>query len=111
MVACLSQGDTAFETLFAYPRVLRRHREGPLTEERAAYLSDLAAQCVAPATLIKQARCCLRVAIDLERWPADHCSDNDETRDGRPDYVAIFAGASHPSKKFGRLRNIVKFAT
>ena len=49
-----------FETLFTYPRVLRRHREGPLAEERAVYLSELAAQCVAPATLIKQARCCLR---------------------------------------------------
>ena len=54
-----------FETLFTYPRVLRRHREGPLAEERAAYLSELAAQCVAPATLIKQARCCLRVAVEL----------------------------------------------
>ena len=54
-----------FETLFTYPRVLRRHREGPLAEERAAYLSELAAQCVAPATLIKQAPCCLRVAVEL----------------------------------------------
>ena len=26
-----------FETLFTYPRVLRRHREAPLAEERAAY--------------------------------------------------------------------------
>ena len=67
-----------FETLFTYSRVLRRHREGPLAEERAAYLADLAAQCVAPATLIKKARCCLRVAVELERWPADHCFDNDE---------------------------------
>ena len=56
-----------FETLFTYPRVLRGHREGPLAEERAAYLSELAAQCVAPATLIKQARCCLRVAVELAR--------------------------------------------
>ena len=29
-----------FETLFTYPRVLRRHREGPLAEERAAYPRD-----------------------------------------------------------------------
>ena len=29
----------------------------------------------------------------------------------RPDYVAIFANASHPSEKFGRLRHIVKLAT
>ena len=83
-----------FETLFTYPRVLRRHREGPLTEERAAYLSELAAQCVAPATLIKQARCCLRVAVELERWPADHCFDNDEVREMASRYAAQCRAAS-----------------
>ena len=67
-----------FKTLFTYSRVLRRHREGPLAEERAAYLAVLAAHSVAPATLLKQARCCLRVAVELERWPADHCFDIDE---------------------------------
>ena len=56
-----------FEMLFTYPGVLRRHREGPLAEERAACLD----QCVAPATLIKQARCCLRVAVELAHWPPD----------------------------------------
>ena len=83
-----------FETLFIYPRVLRRHREGPLAEERAAYLSELAAQCVAPATLIKQARCCLRVAVELERWPADHCFDNDEVREMASRYAAQCRAAS-----------------
>ena len=82
------------ETLFTYPRVLRRHREGPLTEGRAAYLSELAAQCVAPATLIKQARCCLRVAVELERWPADHCFDNDEVREMASRYAAQCRAAS-----------------
>ena len=59
-----------FETLFTYSRVLRSQREGPLAEERAAYLIVLAAHSVAPATLLKQARCCLRVAVELERWSA-----------------------------------------
>ena len=83
-----------FETLFTYPRVLRRHREGPLAEERAVYLSELAAQCVAPATLIKQARCCLRVAVELERWPTDHCFDNDEVREMASRYAAQCRAAS-----------------
>ena len=77
-----------FETLFTYPRVLRRHREGPLAEERAAYLTELAARCVAPATLIKHARCCLRVAVELERWPADHRFDNAEVREMASRYAA-----------------------
>ncbi len=38
-----------FETLFTYPRVLRRHREGPLATDRAAYLSGLVAQGMAAA--------------------------------------------------------------
>ena len=38
-----------FETLFTYSRVLRRHRDGPLAEERAAYRAVLAAHSVAPA--------------------------------------------------------------
>ena len=77
-----------FETLFTYSRVLRRHREGPLAQERAAYLAVLAAHSVAPATLLKQARCCLRVAVELERWPADHCFDIDEVGDMASRYSA-----------------------
>ena len=77
-----------FETLFTYSRVLRRHREGPLAQERAAYLAVLAAHSVAPATLLKQARCCLRVAVELERWPADHCFDIDEVGEMASRYSA-----------------------
>ena len=77
-----------FETLFTYSRVLRRHREGPLAEERAAYLAVLAAHSVAPATLLKQVRCCLRVAVELERWPADHCFDIDEVGEMASRYSA-----------------------
>ena len=63
-------------------------------KERAAYLSELAAQCVAPATLIKKARSCLRVAVELERWPTDHCFDNDEVREMASRYAAQCRAAS-----------------
>ncbi len=33
-----------FETLYSYPRGFRRHREGPLAVERAAFVEELAAQ-------------------------------------------------------------------
>ncbi len=62
-----------FETLFTYPRVLRRHRDGPLAVERAKYLSELAAQGLARATILIRSSYCLCVARELERWPPDHC--------------------------------------
>ena len=58
-----------FETLFSYPGVIRRHREGPLALERAAYLSNLATHSMAPATILRQARYSLCVALELQRWP------------------------------------------
>ncbi|MCY3598168.1 MAG: tyrosine-type recombinase/integrase [Rhodospirillales bacterium] len=70
-----------FETLFTYPKVVRRHRDGPLADERAAYLVKRAAQGVAHATLIKEARISLRVAVELDRWPADHGFSIDEVRE------------------------------
>ena len=92
-----------FETLFSYPRVLRRHREGPLAEERAAYLTELTARCVAPATLIKKARCCLRVAVELERWPADHCFDVAEVRE-HPERTA--GHEARPATRRARRRGV-----
>jgi len=54
-----------FETLFTYPGALRRHRDGPLAAERAAYLRDLAAQGVArgddPAPVLVLPLRCRRV--------------------------------------------------
>jgi len=67
-----------FETLFTRSGVLRRHRDGPLAAERASYLSDLAAQDVARGTILRRSSYCLRVAVELERWPADRCFDEDE---------------------------------
>jgi len=51
-----------FETLFFYPSVLRRHREGPLADERAAHLRSLAARGMARGTILRCARYCLCVA-------------------------------------------------
>ena len=67
-----------FETLFSYPTVRRRHREGPLAAERASYLEDLAAGGAAHATLQQRASTCLRIARELERWPRDHCFSGTE---------------------------------
>ena len=64
-----------FETLFSYPAVLRRHRDGPLAAERAAYLGALVAQGMARETVLCRAAYCLCVAVELERWPAERLFD------------------------------------
>jgi integrase/recombinase XerD len=60
-----------FDTLFRYPAVLRRHCDGPLATERAAYLAGLAARGHAPSTLLKCARYCLAIAHQLQTTPHD----------------------------------------
>jgi integrase/recombinase XerD len=60
-----------FDTLFRYPAVLRRHRDGPLATERAAYLAGLAARGHAPGTVLKCARYCLAIAHQLQTSPHD----------------------------------------
>ena len=77
-----------FETLFTYPKVVRRHRDGPLANERAAYLAKRAAQGVAHATPIKEARTSRRVAVELDRWPAEHGFSIDEVREMASRYAA-----------------------
>jgi len=67
-----------FETLFTCPGVLRRHREGPLAAERAAYLSELAAQGMARGTILRRSSYCLCVAVELQRWPSHQCFDEDD---------------------------------
>lgn len=62
-----------FERLFVYRRVLKRHREGPLYKERAAHLEAMAGQVMARGTLLARARYILRLAVELERCPRDHC--------------------------------------
>jgi len=60
-----------FETLFTYPRVLRRHQEGPLAAERDAYLRELAAQGTARGTILRRSSYCLCVANELHLWHGD----------------------------------------
>lgn len=67
-----------FETLFRYHAVLRRHRGSPLAAERAAYLEGLAAQGMAQGTILHRASYCLCVAEELQRWPPEHCFDEDD---------------------------------
>jgi integrase len=58
-----------FDTLFRYDAVIRRHREGPLAAERAAYLAHLAARGSPMGTLLHRARYCLAIAHVLESLP------------------------------------------
>jgi integrase/recombinase XerD len=61
-----------FETLFTYPAVLKRHRDGPLARERMSYLEGLAAQGMAHETLLWRARYALCVAREIAGWPTAH---------------------------------------
>jgi integrase/recombinase XerD len=54
-----------FEKLFKYPRVLARHREGPLAEERDRFLSYLAERGAAKDTLLRFARELLVVSREI----------------------------------------------
>src|SRR5262245_18006817 len=64
-----------FEKIFSYPAVLRRHREGPLASERSEYLQHLNDRGAASGTLLRQARYCLCIAQEIQRWPQNHCFD------------------------------------
>ena len=77
-----------FETLFTYPAVLRRHKEGPLAVERARYLTDLAAKSVPRTTLLMKASYCRRVAVELQQWPSDRCFDKSEVEEMASGYSA-----------------------
>jgi integrase/recombinase XerD len=45
-----------FETLFKYPRVLARHREGPVADARERFLVHCAEQGLTQETLLRTAR-------------------------------------------------------
>ena len=62
-----------FEEIFSYPAVLRRHREGPLASERQEYLQYLKNRGAAWGTVFMQARYCLSIAQEIQRWPREHC--------------------------------------
>jgi integrase/recombinase XerD len=55
-----------FDRLFQYPRVIARHREGPMLLERAQYLQHCADQGMAQASVIQQANELLVIAQRLD---------------------------------------------
>ena len=69
----LKEVNTMFETIFSYPAVLRRHREGPLASGRIEYLQYLHHRGAALGTVLKEARYCLCIAREIERWPREPC--------------------------------------
>ena len=54
-----------FEKLFEYPRVLARHRDGPLSDARESYLSHRADEGTAPNTLLRVARALLLIVTEI----------------------------------------------
>lgn len=84
-----------FERLFSYPSVLRRHFEGPLAAERSNYLKKLAAQGMARSTILDQARYSLCIAKQLQRWPSDHCFNEDEVRALAAEWAAKRVAQGH----------------
>lgn len=67
-----------FERLFVCPTALCRHRDGPLSAERASYLQGLVAHCSAHATVVRRARYCLCVAEEVQCRPPTHRFSEDE---------------------------------
>ena len=58
-----------FDQLYRSRAVVRRHRDGPLAQERATFLTSLAIQGSATGTLLKCARYCLAIAHVLQAKP------------------------------------------
>lgn len=55
-----------FQTLYSYPRVVARHREGPFAQAREQFLNHYACRGAAPATLLRLARELLVIAQRLD---------------------------------------------
>lgn len=76
-----------FETLYSYPRVLRRHCEGPLAAERAAFIEALAARGVTRETQLRECRYCLCVAREIDRRPPGRLFDRNDVRTMAEDWA------------------------
>ena len=72
-----------FETLFKYPRVLARHREGPVADARERFLTHCAEQGLARESLLRTAREVLIIAkhIDLTTGTAISIHDVEAAAD------------------------------
>lgn len=98
-----------FETLFSSAAALSRHRDGPLAEERAAYLSELASMGLAHGTLVGHAAYSLRVARMLRRWPPERCFTREEVAEWASEWAiertssGKASGPRHPRWYFRRV--------
>ena len=77
-----------FETLYSYSGVLRRHCQGPLAAERAAFIEALAARGLTRETQLRQCRYCLCVAREVQRRPPGRLFDRDDVRDMAENWAA-----------------------
>lgn len=77
-----------FETLYSYPGVLRRHCQGPLAAERAAFIEALAARGLTRETQLRQCRYCLCVALEVQRRPPGRLFDRNDVRDMAENWAA-----------------------
>lgn len=66
-----------FETLFKYPRVLARHREGPATDERRRFLIHRANEGAARNTLLRTATELLVIAKNIDVTTSKAISTHD----------------------------------
>ncbi len=78
-----------FDQLFRSPAVVRRHRDGPLAHERAAYLTGLASRGSATETLLKYARYCLAIAHVVHASPPDRSFTTSEIDGLASEWAAV----------------------
>lgn len=86
-----------FERLFTCPGALRRHREGPLAAERAAYLNELEERGMAYGTIVHRSFYCLCIAIALQRSPPDQSFSEDEVELLADEWASQRVGAGRAS--------------
>jgi len=72
-----------FKTLFRYPRVLLRHADSPMAEERSTYLSHLALRDAPRSTLLRYARQLRVIARELGKTGRDPVGREEIARGAR----------------------------
>ena len=77
-----------FETLFTRRSTVRRHRDGPLVDERIVYLREQAAQGLAQGTILRRSTYCLCVAVELQRWSPNRCFNGNEVEEFATEWAA-----------------------
>src|SRR6516165_9651378 len=88
-----------FETLFKYPRVLARHREGPVADARERFLTHCAEQGLARESLLRTAREVLIIAKHIDLTSGKAISIHDV--EGAADCWAAHQQRRHRLRGFG----------